>query len=37
MSATNDGFVARDGRLIMGQPQYSGRKVALALIEVLGI
>ncbi|HEV7176938.1 MAG TPA: type 1 glutamine amidotransferase domain-containing protein [Solirubrobacteraceae bacterium] len=30
-------FVVRDGRLITGQQQYSGRKVALALIEVLGI
>jgi putative intracellular protease/amidase len=30
-------FVARDGRLITGQQQYSGRKVAQALIEVLGV
>lgn len=30
-------FVVRDGRLITGQQQYSGRKVAQALIEVLGI
>jgi putative intracellular protease/amidase len=30
-------FVVRDGRLITGQQQYSGRKVALALIEALGI
>lgn len=29
-------FVVRDGRLITGQQQYSGRKVALALIEALG-
>jgi putative intracellular protease/amidase len=30
-------FVVRDGRLITGQQQYSGRKVAQALIETLGI
>jgi putative intracellular protease/amidase len=30
-------FVARDGRLITGQQQYSGRKVAQALIEAMGI
>jgi putative intracellular protease/amidase len=30
-------FVVRDGRLITGQQQYSGRKVAQVLIEVLGI
>jgi putative intracellular protease/amidase len=30
-------FVVRDGRLITGQQQYSGRRVAQALIEVLGI
>jgi putative intracellular protease/amidase len=30
-------FVVRDGRLITGQQQYSGRKVAQQLIEVLGI
>jgi putative intracellular protease/amidase len=30
-------FVVRDGRLITGQQQYSGRKVAQALIDVLGI
>jgi putative intracellular protease/amidase len=30
-------FVVRDGRLITGQQQYSGRKVALALIEALGV
>ncbi|MBV9423930.1 MAG: type 1 glutamine amidotransferase domain-containing protein [Solirubrobacterales bacterium] len=30
-------FVVRDGRLITGQQQYSGRKVAQALIEALGI
>jgi hypothetical protein len=29
--------VVRDGRLITGQQHYSGRKVALALIEALGI
>ena len=29
-------FVVRDGRLITGQQQYSGRKVAQALIEALG-
>jgi putative intracellular protease/amidase len=29
-------FVVRDGRLITGQQQYSGRKVAQALIETLG-
>ena len=31
------GFVVRDGRLITGQQQYSGRKAAQVLIEVLGI
>jgi len=30
-------FVARDGRLITGQQQYSGRKVAQTLIEALGV
>jgi putative intracellular protease/amidase len=30
-------FVVRDGRLITGQQQYSGRKVAQALIDALGI
>jgi len=30
-------FTVRDGRLITGQQQYSGRKVAQMLIEVLGI
>jgi putative intracellular protease/amidase len=30
-------FVVRDGRLITGQQQYSGRKVAQALIEALGL
>jgi putative intracellular protease/amidase len=30
-------FVVRDGRLITGQQQYSGRKVGQALIDVLGI
>ncbi len=30
-------FAVRDGRLITGQQQYSGRKVAQALIEALGI
>jgi putative intracellular protease/amidase len=30
-------FVVRDGRLITGQQQYSGRKVAQALIGVLGL
>jgi putative intracellular protease/amidase len=30
-------FIVRDGRLITGQQQYSGRKVAQALIEALGI
>jgi putative intracellular protease/amidase len=30
-------FVARDGRLITGQQQYSGRRVAQQLMEVLGI
>ncbi len=30
-------FVVRDDRLITGQQQYSGRKVAQALIEALGI
>lgn len=30
-------FVVRDGRLITGQQQYSGRKVALAVIDALGV
>jgi putative intracellular protease/amidase len=30
-------FAVRDGRLITGQQQYSGRKVAQALIEALGV
>ena len=30
-------FVVRDGRLITGQQQYSGRKVAQALIEAFGV
>jgi len=30
-------FVVRDGRLITGQQQYSGRKVAEALIEAMGV
>jgi putative intracellular protease/amidase len=30
-------FAVRDGRLITGQQQYSGRKVALMVIEALGI
>ena len=30
-------FVVRDGRLITGQQQYSGRKVAQAVIEALGV
>lgn len=30
-------FVVRDGRLITGQQQYSGRKVAQALIEAMGV
>src|SRR5262249_24130890 len=30
-------FTVRDGRLLTGQQQYSGRKVAQELIEVLGI
>jgi putative intracellular protease/amidase len=30
-------FTVRDGRLLTGQQQYSGRKVAQLLIEVLGI
>jgi putative intracellular protease/amidase len=30
-------FVVRDGRLITGQQQYSGRRVAQVLIEALGI
>ena len=30
-------FTVRDGRLITGQQQYSGRKVAQMLIEVLGV
>ena len=30
-------FAIRDGRLITGQQQYSGRKVALFVIEALGV
>ncbi len=30
-------FVVRDGRLITGQQQYSGRKVAQVLIEAMGV
>jgi putative intracellular protease/amidase len=30
-------FVVRDGRLITGQQQYSGRKVAEAVIDALGV
>ena len=30
-------FAVRDGRLITGQQQYSGRKVAQMVIEVLGV
>jgi putative intracellular protease/amidase len=30
-------FAVRDGRLITGQQQYSGRKVAQILIEALGV
>ena len=30
-------FVVRDGRLITGQQQYSGRKVAQAVIEAMGV
>jgi putative intracellular protease/amidase len=30
-------FTARDGRLITGQQQYSGRKVAQLVIEALGV
>lgn len=30
-------FVVRDGRLITGQQQYSGRKVAQAVIDALGV
>ena len=30
-------FVVRDGRLITGQQQYSGRRVAQVLIEALGV
>jgi putative intracellular protease/amidase len=30
-------FVARDGRLITGQQQYSSRKVAQAVIEAMGV
>jgi putative intracellular protease/amidase len=31
------GFAVRDGRLITGQQQYSGRKVAALVIEALGV
>ncbi len=30
-------FAVRDGRLVTGQQQYSGRKVAEMVIEMLGI
>jgi putative intracellular protease/amidase len=30
-------FVVRDGRLITGQQQYSGRKVAQAIVEAMGV
>jgi putative intracellular protease/amidase len=30
-------FAVRDGRLITGQQQYSGRKVAHMMIEALGV
>jgi putative intracellular protease/amidase len=30
-------FAVRDGRLITGQQQYSGRKVAQMVIEALGV
>jgi putative intracellular protease/amidase len=30
-------FAIRDGRLVTGQQQYSGRKVAQAVIEMLGV
>jgi len=30
-------FAVRDGRLITGQQQYSGRKVAQLVIEALGV
>jgi putative intracellular protease/amidase len=30
-------FTVRDGRLITGQQQYSGRKVAQMVIEALGV
>ena len=30
-------FAVRDGRLITGQQQYSGRKVAQMVIETLGV
>jgi putative intracellular protease/amidase len=30
-------FAVRDGRLITGQQQYSGRKVAGLVIEALGV
>ena len=30
-------FAVRDGRLLTGQQQYSGRKVAQMLLEALGV
>jgi putative intracellular protease/amidase len=30
-------FAVRDGRLITGQQQYSGRKVAQMVIEAMGV
>ena len=32
-----EAFAVRDGRLITGQQQYSGRKVAQVVIEALGV
>jgi putative intracellular protease/amidase len=30
-------FAVRDGRLVTGQQQYSGRRVAQLVIEMLGV
>ena len=37
ISSTCKAFAVRDGRLVTGQQQYSGRKVAEMIIEMLGV
>jgi putative intracellular protease/amidase len=37
VSSEPKAFAIRDGRLVTGQQQYSGRKVAQAVIEMLGV